>query len=172
MGSEQPAITSHGERSARAPAELDLFSFLVGTWHGAGSAKAPDGSPVQFELRWVGRYVLDGMAIADELHGPAPDGTPYLGITLRHFDATQKSWIIEFLNVTGSFLRRQVNPRAGSVRREGDALIVTSEDGDTRIRELYRLAGRDRFTYTMDTSRDVGRTWEPSPFEFVMTRVE
>ena len=172
MGSPQPAITSYGERNARAPAELETFAFLVGKWHGAGETKGPDGSPVQFEMTWIGRYVLDGMAIADELHGAAPDGKPYLGITFRHYDASQHSWIVEYLNVTGSFLRRQVNPRSGSLSVQGDTVVVTSEDADTRIRESYRLSGRDRFTYSMELSRDAGNRWEPPTFEITLNRVE
>jgi hypothetical protein len=172
MSSQQPAITSYGERSARAPMELDLFSFLVGKWHGTGTAKGPDGSPVEFEMSWIGRYVLDGTAIADEFHGATPDGKPYLGISLRHYDAVQRAWIVEYLNVTGSFLRRQVNPRSGGVSRQGDAIIVTSKDGEMRIREFYRVNERDRFTYTTDLSRDAGKTWDPPGFEITLTRVE
>jgi hypothetical protein len=149
-----------------------VFSFLVGKWHGTGKTKAPDGGPVEFEMRWIGRYVLDGMAIADELHGSTRDGKPYLGISLRHYDASAQAWILEYLNVTGSFLRRQVNPRRGSVSRQADAIVVTSEDGQTRIREFYRVSGSDRFTYTMDLSHDAGKSWDPPPFEITLTRVE
>lgn len=172
MPSEQPAITPYGERSTRAPAELDTFSFLVGKWQGVGKTKAPDGSPVQFEMTWIGRYVLDGVAIADEFHGATPDGKPYLGISLRHYDAAQRAWLIEYLNVTGSFVRRQVNPRSGAVRREGDTVVVEAEDGETRIRESYRVSGRNRFTYSMELSPDGGKTWGPPPFEVSLTRVE
>ncbi len=83
------AITTYGERNAQAPAELDLFSFLVGKWSGAGKARLPDGGHAQFELTWIGRYVLNGMAIADEFHSLTPDGKPYLGISLRQFDPEQ-----------------------------------------------------------------------------------
>ena len=112
----QPAVTPYGHRNATAPAELSLFSFLVGKWKGAGKARLPDGGGhASFELTWIGRYILNGMAIADEFHSLAPDGSPYLGISLRYFDATQAAWVIEYLNVSGSFVRRQVNPLSGSV---------------------------------------------------------
>lgn len=172
MSSEQPAITTYGEPNVDAPAELGMFSFLVGKWHGTGTAKTPDGKSVQFELTWIGRYVLDGMAIADEFHGETPDGKPYLGISLRQYDAAQRAWIVEYLNVTGSFVRRQVNARSGSVRREDDAILVVSQDGSMHIRERYRLSGRDRFTYTTELSQDAGRTWGPPPFELALERVE
>src|SRR5262249_34950861 len=120
---------------------------------------------------WIGRYVLDGMAIADELHAPGPDGKLYLGITLRHFDAKHDSWIIEFLNVSNSFIRRQVNRQLGSVSREADAIVITSEAGQTRIREHYRVTAENDFTYAMDMSRDGGNTWEPVWVEMTMKRV-
>ena len=172
MSNGRSAITPYGERNARAPAELDLFSFLVGKWHGVGTTTAPDGTPVQFDMTWIGRYVLDGTAIADEFHGATPDGKPYLGVSLRHYDAPQRAWIVEYVNVTGSFLRRQVNARSGSVSRQEDAIVVASEDGQMRIRELYRVSGRDRFTYTTELSQDAGQTWGPRAFEISLTRVE
>ena len=172
MSNPAPAITPYGDRSPRAPAELDTFAFLVGKWNGVGRTTAPDGSPVQFEMTWVGRYVLDGMAIADEFHGTTPDGKPYLGISLRQYDSARGTWVVEFLNVTGSFVRRQVNAQSGAVRHEGDAVIVISEDGETRIRETYRVSGRDQFTYAMELSQDAGKTWAQPPFELSLTRAE
>jgi hypothetical protein len=160
---EEASITTYGERNAQAPAALDLFAFLVGKWH---------GSAAQFEMTWIGRYVLDGMAVADEFHGTLPDGKPYLGISLRHFDARQDGWIIEYLNVSGSFVRRQVNPRSGSVRQDGDTIVVLSVDGQNRIRESYRVIDRSHFTYSTELSRDAGETWDPPAFALSLSRVE
>jgi hypothetical protein len=166
----EAAITTYGERNARAPEELNLFSFLVGKWNGTGKTRAADGKQVQFELNWIGRYILDGMAIADEFHSLAPDGKPYLGVSLRHFDAKQGSWVVEYLNVSNSFLRRQVNPRSGSVSRDAGAIVVISEDGPTRIREHYRVTDQNHFTYSTDLSRDAGKSWDPVLIEMTMTR--
>jgi hypothetical protein len=167
-----PAITTYGERNARAPDELNLFSFLVGKWNGTGTTRAADGKQVQFELTWIGRYILDGMAIADEFHSLAPDGKPYLGVSLRHFDAKQGSWVVEYLNVSNSFLRRQVNPRSGSVSRDAGAIVVISEDGQSRIREHYRVTDQDHFTYSTDLSGDAGKNWDPVLIEMTMTRAD
>ena len=168
----EPAITTYGKRNREAPDELNLFSFMVGKWQGTGKTQLPDGSPVQFELTWMGRYILNGMAIADEFHSLAPDGKPYLGISLRHFDTKHDSWIIEYLNVSNSFLRRQVSPKSGSVSLEDGAIVVISEDAKTRIREHYRVTDQNHFTYTTDLSRDEGRSWEAVLIEMTMTRVE
>jgi hypothetical protein len=169
----EPAITTYGQRNAQAPSQLNLFSFLVGKWNGAGRTRLPDGSYAQFEgVTWIGRYILNGMAIADEFHSLAPDGKPYLGISLRHFDTKHDSWTIEYLNVSNSFIRRQVNPQSGSVSLDAGTIVVISDDGQTKIRENYRVADQNHFTYSTDMSRDGGRSWDPVLIEMTMVRVE
>jgi hypothetical protein len=167
------AISTYGERNAQAPDELKLFSFLVGKWSGTGKTRLADGSHVQWEgATWIGRYILNGMAIADEFHSLTPDGKPYLGISLRHFDAKHDSWVIEYLNVSNSFLRRQVNPQAGSVSVQAGTIVIISEDAQARIREHYRVSDQDHFTYSTDMSDDGGRTWGPVLVEMTMRRVD
>jgi len=169
----QPAITAYGEKNPQAPAELDLFSFLIGKWSGTGRTRLADGSHAEWQgATWIGRYILNGTAIADELHAPGPDGRIHLGITLRQFDAEHDTWIVEFLNVEGSFLRRQVSANAGSVSREADSVVVISEDGQTRSRERYRLPSKDQFIYTLELSRDAGRSFDPVALEMTFMRVE
>lgn len=170
----EPAITTYGERNPQAPDELDLFSFLVGKWDGSGRTRFEDGSYSQFGgITWIGRYVLDGMAIADEGHAATPEGKPALGISLRYFDTNHHSWIVEFLNVSNSFVRRQVNPRSGFVRQDADGIHVIAEDeAQAQFRETYRVLDQNHFTYTADRSPDGGRTWGPVLIEMTMTRVE
>ncbi len=54
----------------------------------------------EYPVAWVGGYILDGTAIADEIHGPYPDGTPFLGISVRQYDQSRQAWVIEHLNVS------------------------------------------------------------------------
>jgi len=169
---EQSAMTPYGEKNAQASTELGLFSFMVGKWRGNAKVRLPQGGFVDVPLTWIGRYVLDGTAIADEFHSTAPDGSPFLGISLRQYDAAKSGWIIDYVNVSNSILRRQVNARSGAVRRDRDAIVVISEDGPTRIREFYRPIDARHFTYSTDLSRDEGRTWEPSAMEISMQREE
>jgi len=169
---QEAAVVPYGVRNSAAPVELDAFSFFVGKWKGVAKVRLEDGRDAEFEWTWIGRYVLDGMAIADELHVAGSDGSAYLGITLRHFDAVKRSWIIEFLNVSGNFLRRQVNPRSGSVERGGNAVIVLSGSEQTISREYYRVLGNDRFEYSIDLSTDGGQNWNVGSIEMTMTRVE
>lgn len=154
-----------------APAQLRTFAFIVGTWDGKGRAKLPEGglSP-EFIVKWIGRHVLDGTAIADELHGPAPDGSPCLGITLRQYGAAGGNWVIEFLNVTGSFLRKQVSRGHGAVTVDGRDVTVHSEGPGMKIRENYFVPDDARFTYRMDVSTDGGSSWDEGWVEMTFTR--
>lgn len=170
--SAEPAITTYGTRSSQAPRELDMFSFLVGKWKGTGKTKASDGSMAQFDVTWIGRYILNGTVIADEFHSLSPDGSPYMGISLRSFDAQHDCWIIEYLNVSNSFLRRQVNPRSGSVQRTGSTVVVISEDGQMRIRENYQATDPTHFTYRTYTSPDGGQSWGAVALEVSLDRLE
>ena len=167
-----PAITTYGERNPGAPKELDAFAFLIGKWDGVGKTKLPDGKSAEFAASWIGRYILDGMAIADEFHSSAPDGSPYLGISLRQYDSRRKTWIVEYLNVSNSFLRRQVSAASGSVRVDGQTIVVISESPDTWSRETYRVVSRDQFTYSIDLSSDSGRNWTLGQIEMQFTRKE
>jgi hypothetical protein len=169
----EPAITTYGDRNPQAPEELELFSFLVGKWSGGGRTRVENGEYLEWDgATWIGRYILNGMAIADELHAPGPDGKMYLGITFRQFDTNYDSWIVEFLNIPNSFLRRQANPQSGSVRRDAGNIAVISEDGETRFRETYRVLDQSHFTYTADVSSDGGRTWGPVLLEMTFTKME
>jgi hypothetical protein len=173
MAQQKPAITAYGDRHEAAPEELDLFSFLIGKWEGSGKTRLADGTIAEYDgLSWIGRYVLDGMAIIDELHAPQPDGSQGLGITLRYFDQDSDGWVVEFLNVSFSFIRRQVNARSGAVEKDGSTVVVTSVSDESISREFYRMIDDDSFVYTIDLSNDGGETWNRGSIEFTMNRVE
>jgi hypothetical protein len=167
-----PAVTKYGERNANAPPELDAFAFFIGNWEGIGKTKLADGKSAEFSAAWIGRYIFDGMAIADEFHSSAPNGSPYLGISLRQYNREKRSWVIEYLNVTNSFLRRQVNATSGSVKVAGNTVVVISESAQMWSRESYRVESHDHFTYDIDLSSDGGRSWAPGQIEMSFTRKE
>jgi hypothetical protein len=164
--------TIYGEISPGAPAELHAFSFLIGKWGGKGKTKLQDGTFAEFPVTWIGRYILDGTAIADEMHAPAPDGSPYLGISLRQYDRVRKTWTIEYLNVPGSFLRKQVNGSTGSVNVSGRDVTVASESPGVRILEHYLTPDHDHFTYRLDVSNDGGKSWTKGQIEMTFQRLE
>jgi len=167
------AITTYGERNTNAPEELGVFAFLIGKWEGGGKTKVADGTVAEFGgVTWIGRYILDGMAIGDESHASAPDGSPYFGITFRQYDEGKKAWVVEFLNVTNSFLRKQVNANSGSVTVDGKNVVIVSEAPNTWIRETYSVESNDRFTYSMDLSNDGGTSWNVGQIEMYFSRTE
>jgi hypothetical protein len=167
-----PSKTAYGEISHDAPAELRVFSFLVGKWDGKGKTRIQDGKFAEYPVTWIGRYVLDGTAIADEMHGPAPDGSAYLGISFRQYDAARKAWIIEYLNVNGSFLRKQVTATAGSVEVQGSDVLVASASPGVLIHEHYIVPDHEHFTYRLDISNDDGKSWNQGQIEMTFHRVE
>jgi hypothetical protein len=95
-----------------------------------------------------------------------------LGITLRYFDQDSDGWVVEFLNVSFSFIRRQVNARSGAVEKDGSTVVVTSVSDESISREFYRMIDDDSFVYTIDLSNDGGETWNRGSIEFTMNRVE
>jgi hypothetical protein len=165
-----PSKTIYGERSARAPRELDVFAFLIGKWEGRGTTRLPDGKVAEYPVAWIGRYILDGTAIADEVHAPYPDGRPALGITFRQYDQSRQTWVIEFLNVSESFLRRQVHHGTGSVAVSGRTVTVTSESPGVVVREHYVVPDADNWIYRLDSSKDGGRSWDEGSIEFTFRR--
>jgi hypothetical protein len=167
-----PSKTTYGARNPDAPKELEVFAFLIGKWEGTGRARLANGTFAESPYTWIGRYVLDGTAIADEGHTVAPDGKPYLGISLRQYDASRKTWIVEFVNVTNSFVRKQVNGVSGAVTVDGRTVTVSSESPEMSIREHYLVAVRDHWVYRMDVSTDGGRTWNDTQVEMSFHRVE
>jgi hypothetical protein len=167
-----PSKTAYGEKDPRAPRELDIFAFLIGSWEGTGRTKLPDGKVAEYPVKWVGRYILDGMVIADEVHAPNPDGSPALGITFRQYDTTRAAWIIEFLNVSHSFLRRQVRPGTGSVAVNGRNVTIHGEALGMKVREHYLVRDDANWVYSMDMSSDGGKTWDNGTYEFTFRRAK
>jgi hypothetical protein len=164
--------TSYGETNPDSPNELKVFSFLIGKWQGAGRVKLDGGKFADFSVSWIGRYILDGTAIEDEFHSLAPDGSPYLGISLRQYDTKRRTWIIEYLNVSNSFLRRQVNGGSGSVTVDGPSVTVISGTPDSMSREHYRVVDHDNFVYRLDASNDGGSNWNEGQIEITLRRSE
>ena len=164
--------TTYGEMNPNSPNELKVFSFLIGKWQGTGRVKLDGGKFADFSVSWIGRYILDGTAIEDEFHSLAPDGSPYLGISLRQYDTKRKTWIIEYLNVSNSFLRRQVNGDSGSVTVDGPTVTVISGAPDSMSREHYRVVDHDNFVYRLDASNDGGSNWNEGQIEITLRRSE
>ena len=175
-GARGPAANPYGVRSVTAAPELEAFAFLIGKWEGAGRTRLPDGKVIEYPITWIGRYILDGTAIADEAHAPAPDGTRAVGITFRQYDRDRKGWVIEFLFPAepNSQFFPQVRPGFGSVIVNGRNVTVVSETSSgvaRKVREHYQpAASNDTWVYRLDESTDGGKSWNEGRHEYTLKR--
>jgi hypothetical protein len=167
------AVTTYGVLNPAAPAELGMFAFLIGKWTGTARSRNPDGTYSEYQFDWIGRYALDGMAIADEMRMSSAQGGAIQGMSLRFYDAARKQWAIEFLNFNRSFLRRQVGSEWGEVIQEGPRVTINQDrPGGGPGREVYTLIDAGHFTYSMDFAQDDGQTWDEGIVTIDMKREE
>jgi len=74
------------------------------------------------------------------------------------------------LNVSESFLRRQVHRGTGSVAVSGRTVTVTSESPEFVVREHYVVPDADNWIFRLDSSKDGGRSWDEGSIEFTFRR--
>jgi hypothetical protein len=88
-----------GKPNPNAPAALSRFAFLIGKWRCEAKVKSSNGEWQTLQATWVGRFILDGYAIADEyrMSGSSAE-LIVLGINLRTYDATKRIWNMKWLN--------------------------------------------------------------------------
>jgi len=94
-----------GKLSPQAPPELAAFAFLIGSWQCNARIKSTGSIWQRFEAQWVGRFILDGHAIADEYRMTNLSGDLIvLGMNVRTYDANTRTWNIKWLNaLTGAW---------------------------------------------------------------------
>src|ERR1700761_7636416 len=77
-----------GKLARDAPHELSAFAFLIGSFQCNARIKTANGDWQRFEAQWLGRYILDGHAIADEYRMTTLSGDlAVLGMNFRTYDA-------------------------------------------------------------------------------------
>lgn len=60
------STNDYGTLNPKAAPELSRFAFLIGSWKCEAKLLSPDGTWQKFMAAWLGHYILDGYAIADE----------------------------------------------------------------------------------------------------------
>jgi hypothetical protein len=89
-----------GKANPNAPAALSRFAFLIGRWRCEARVRLAHGEWQTLQATWLGRFILDGYAIADEYRMTGASGELIvLGMNLRTYDATKQTWNIKWLNV-------------------------------------------------------------------------
>ena len=82
-----------------APAEPSRFAFLIGRWRFDAKFKSANEESLVFHGTWLGRYILNGYAIADEYRMIGQSGELIvLGMNFRIYDSARQVWNIKWLN--------------------------------------------------------------------------
>lgn len=156
-------LEAYGTPNPNAPKELAQFAFLIGTWRGEGTSWNEDGTSSPYQMKWVGRYILDGYAIADEARILDEEGElKSIFISYRFYDRDRKRWIIEAFNVLESTIvhKSPHDPEAVQVSGTSIKLMVRWPNQPNVIgRESFIVRTADHFTYRLDVSANNGKTW-------------
>jgi hypothetical protein len=153
-----------GTLSPDASPELAAFAFLIGSWQCNAKIKTSTGDWQRFEAQWLGRYILDGHAIADEYRMTSFSGELIvLGLNVRSFDTITHTWNIRWLNALTGTWTNLVSPDLGGVQINDDTHSITyafKEPTATHpfTRATYTTHSPTRFTWKGDQSTDA-ETW-------------
>jgi hypothetical protein len=151
-----------GKLSPNAPPELAAFAFLIGSWQCNARIKTSNGDWQRFEAQWLGRFILDGHAIADEYRMTSFSGELIvLGLNVRSFDVTTHAWNIRWLNALTGAWTDLVSPQLGGVHIADNSITYAFSE-PTAIhpytRATYTTHSPTRFTWKGDQSADA-KTW-------------
>ena len=151
-----------GEPNPGAPAELSRFAFLVGRWRCEARVKSASGQWQTFQATWVGRYILDGHAVADEYRMTDSSGELIvLGMNFRTYDTARKSWNLKWLNAfSGTWV--DLGPEElGGVRFDDRSVVYVFREpvaAHAYTRATYTNISRAHFTWRGEKSDD-GKAW-------------
>ncbi len=143
------------------PSELSQFAFLIGNWNFNATVKISDEQSPLFKGTWRGRYILEGYAISDEYRMTDLSGKlVVLGVNLRTYDASNKTWNIKWLNaLTGTWMDLAPT-QLGSARSEGQSMIYAfpqpppTENGHAYSKVTYTKISGTNFTWKGEKSSD------------------
>jgi hypothetical protein len=151
-----------GHRNPNAPAALSRFAFLIGKWRCEARVKSVNGEWQTLQATWVGRFILDGNAIADEYRMVATSGEVIvLGVNLRVYDAAKQNWNMKWLNaLAGTWI--DLGPEElGGVRFDGQSIIYAFREpvaAHAFTRATYTNISEKHFTWRGEKSDD-GKNW-------------
>jgi hypothetical protein len=147
----------------KAPAAISQFAFLIGRWRFDAKFKSPKGEWQTFHGSWIGRYILDGYAIADEYRMLDAGGeVVVLGMNFRVYDHAKQAWNIKWLNALDGTWTDLAPEEFGGAKFEGQSVryifrepIGASEGwAATYTRATYTSVSPAFFTWRGDKSDD------------------
>lgn len=146
-----------------APAELSQFAFIVGRWKFDAKFKSPHGEWQTFHGTWLGYYILDGYAIADEYRMfDSSGGLIVFGINFRIYDSAKQIWNIKWLNALEGTWTDLTPEQFGGARFDGQSVtyIFRAERGAQWpfTRATYTNTSKTHFRWRGERSEDA-KTW-------------
>jgi hypothetical protein len=151
-----------GRLNPNAPKALTRFAFLIGTWECEAKVKSANGKWQRFQAKWIGRYILDGYAIADEYRMTDSSGKLIvLGLNLRTYDNNKQVWNLKWLNALAGTWTDLGSQELGGVKFDGQAIIYAFKEpiaGHAYTRVTYVPVSKARFTWRGEKSDD-GNAW-------------
>ena len=132
----------YGRPNPNAPAALSQFAFLIGKWRCEARVRMAAGEWQTFQASWVGRFILEGYAVADEYSMTDSSGELIvLGINLRTYDDAKQTWNMKWLNALAGTWVDLGPEELGGVRFDGESIIYV-------FREPVAAHAYTRATYT------------------------
>jgi hypothetical protein len=168
MQQPEPA---YGSLHPNASPALTLFAFLIGRWDCKAKVKLDDGGWQSFSASWLGRYILDGYAIADEYRMTDADGRLIvLGENFRTHDANRQHWTLKWLNALAGTWTDLGPEELGGVQWDGTSisyLLVEPMAAHAYTRATYTNISSTHFTWRGEKSDD-RKSWS----EFMVLEAE
>lgn len=149
-----------GRVNPKAP--LSQFAFLIRSWRCEAKVKMGDGEWQTFQATWLGRFILDGYAIADEYRMTNSSGEVIvLGMNFRSYDAANEMWNMKWLNaLEGTWTQLGAEELRG-VRFDGQSIIYMFQEpiaSHAYTRATYTNISPIHFTWRGEASSDA-KTW-------------
>jgi hypothetical protein len=146
-----------------APAELSRFAFLIGRWRFDAKFKSANGEWQAFHGTWLGHYILNGYAIADEYRMIGSSGELLvLGMNFRIYDSARQVWNIKWLNALEGTWTDLTSEEFGGARFEGQSVTYAfkAERGAQWpfTRATYTDISKSHFSWRGEKSEDA-KTW-------------
>jgi len=157
-----PVKQEFGKPNPKAPAALSRFAFLIGRWRCEARVSSANGEWQTLQATWLGRFILDGYAIADEYRMTGSSGELIvLGMNLRTYDATKQIWNIKWLNALAGTWVDLGPEELGGVTFDGQSIIYAFKEPvatHAYTRASYTNISEKHFTWRGEKSDD-GKTW-------------
>jgi len=159
-----------GGPNPNAPAALSQFAFLIGAWRCDAKVKSANGEWQTFKGTWLGSFILDGYAIADEYRMTGPSGELIvLGMNFRTYDAARQIWNIKRLDALAGMWTDLGSEEFGGVRFDGQSITYVLKEpmaAHAYTRATYKNISKMHFTWRGEKSDD-GNAWT----EFMVVEV-